>query len=211
MPVRLGALVPGWRFALPELGLTGLLLKANECRVVVRLDRPVETVEFTDRHGSHREFVRRRSHETNWSPGTMVVPLKHEEMEMSKKNGTPSPAKKLSQIDAALKVLAEQGTAMTCKQLVEAMSAKGYWTSPGGATPHATLYSAILREIQKKGPDARFAKAEKGFTLAGAAAAEKPAAETKQEPKPAKPEKPKADKATKPKTTKKTKPAPVSA
>ena len=208
MPVRLGSLVPGWRFAVPELGLSGLLLKANECRAVVRLDRPVETVEFTDPDGQRREFVRRRSHETCWSPGTMVVPLKREEMEMSKKNGTPGPAKKLSQIDAALKVLAEQSTAMTCKQMVEAMSSKGYWTSPGGATPHATLYSAILREIQKKGSEARFAKAEKGFTLAGTVVpVEKPAAE----PKPAKPEKSKADKPAKPKAAKKTKPAPVSA
>jgi hypothetical protein len=36
------------------------------------------------------------------------------------------------------------------------------WTSPGGKTPHATLYSAILREIQVKGDAARFVKAERG-------------------------------------------------
>ena len=137
---------------------------------------------------------------------------------MSKKNGTPGPAKKLSQIDAALKVLAEHGTAMTCKQMVEAMSAKCYWTSPGGATPHATLYSAILREIQKKGSEARFAKAEKGFTLAGAVgstvnttSASKPAADAKPEPKSAKAEKPRADKPAKPKAAKKSKSAPASA
>ena len=137
---------------------------------------------------------------------------------MSKKNGTPGPAKKLSQIDAALKVLAEHGTAMTCKQMVEAMSSKGYWTSPGGATPHATLYSAILREIQKKGSEARFAKAEKGFTLAGAVgstvnttSASKPAADAKPEPKSAKAEKPRADKPAKPKAAKKSKSAPASA
>jgi hypothetical protein len=47
------------------------------------------------------------------------------------------------------------------------MSAKGYWTSPGGQTPHATLYAAILREINVKGPEARFAKTDRGrFTLA---------------------------------------------
>jgi hypothetical protein len=28
---------------------------------------------------------------------------------------------------------------MTCKELIGAMAAKGYWTSPGGKTPEATL------------------------------------------------------------------------
>ena len=51
--------------------------------------------------------------------------------------------------------------------MVEKMSAKGYWKSPGGKTPHATLYSAILREIQKKGKESRFQKVERGkFALA---------------------------------------------
>ena len=77
---------------------------------------------------------------------------------------------KLSQLDAAVKVLAEAGTPMTTKAMIEAMAAKGFWTSPGGATPHATLYSAILRELQKKGADARFVKVDRGqFTLNAAA------------------------------------------
>jgi hypothetical protein len=54
------------------------------------------------------------------------------------------------------------------------MAQKGYWTSPGGKTPHATLYSAILREIGTKGDEARFQKVERGgFAIAG-----KPAAST---------------------------------
>lgn len=55
------------------------------------------------------------------------------------------PAKKLSQIDAAVAVLSSDP--MNCKAMVEAMTAKGLWSSPGGKTPDATLYSAILREI----------------------------------------------------------------
>ena len=82
---------------------------------------------------------------------------------------TPKPAKlngKLSQLDAAVKVLAESGQPMTTKAMIEAMATKGYWTSPGGATPHATLYSAILRELQKKGAESRFTKVDRGqFTL----------------------------------------------
>ncbi len=73
---------------------------------------------------------------------------------------------KLSQLDAAVKVLGEAGTPMTTKAMIEAMATKSYWTSPGGATPAQTLYSAILREMQKKGAEARFVKVDRGqFTL----------------------------------------------
>ncbi|MCA9221102.1 MAG: winged helix-turn-helix domain-containing protein, partial [Planctomycetales bacterium] len=70
--------------------------------------------------------------------------------------------KKLSAIDAAAKVLTDTKQAMNAKELIEAMAAKKLWTSPGGKTPHATLYSAILREINTKGNDARFKKTERG-------------------------------------------------
>ena len=75
---------------------------------------------------------------------------------------TEQKEKKMSALDAAARVLAEAGQAMTCKELVEVMAAKGYWTSPGGLTPDATLYSAILRELSVKGADARFQKTERG-------------------------------------------------
>ncbi|MEQ8790103.1 MAG: winged helix-turn-helix domain-containing protein [Pirellulaceae bacterium] len=71
-------------------------------------------------------------------------------------------AKKLSAIDAAAKVLATAKEPMNCKELIETLAAKKLWTSPGGKTPHATLYSAILREISTKGKDARFKKTERG-------------------------------------------------
>src|SRR5262249_41703898 len=53
--------------------------------------------------------------------------------------------KKLSALDAAAKVLAETGKAMNCKELIDAMAAAGYWSSPKGKTPRATLYSASSR------------------------------------------------------------------
>jgi hypothetical protein len=74
-------------------------------------------------------------------------------------NGPPA---KLSAIDAAAKVLGETGQPMNCQELIGAMAAKGYWTSPRGKTPSATLYSAILRELQTKGDTARFVKAARG-------------------------------------------------
>jgi hypothetical protein len=58
--------------------------------------------------------------------------------------------------------LGETGQAMNCPELIEAMKAKGYWTSPAGKTPAATLYAAIAREIKLKADQARFQKAEPG-------------------------------------------------
>jgi hypothetical protein len=73
----------------------------------------------------------------------------------------PKP-KKVSCLDAAARVLAETGQPMTCQELIDAMASKGYWTTPGGKTPAATLYSAILRELATKRADARFVKTERG-------------------------------------------------
>ncbi len=77
----------------------------------------------------------------------------------AKKNPKP---KKTSALDAAAKVLGEAGQPMTCMEMIEVMSKKGLWTSPNGATPQATLYSAMLREIKTKGKEARFQKTERG-------------------------------------------------
>jgi hypothetical protein len=51
---------------------------------------------------------------------------------------------------------------MSCQELIGAMAGKGYWTSPGGKTPAATLYSAMSREIATKGDQARFTKTGRG-------------------------------------------------
>ena len=74
--------------------------------------------------------------------------------------------KKMSAIDAAAKLLASSSEPMNCKALIDAMAKKGLWTSPGGKTPHTTLYSAILREIATKGKEARFKKTERGHFAA---------------------------------------------
>ncbi len=70
--------------------------------------------------------------------------------------------KRVSAIDAAAQVLAEAAEPLNAKQLIDAIVAQGLWSSPAGKTPHATLYSAILREIKAKGPGARFTKTERG-------------------------------------------------
>jgi hypothetical protein len=71
-------------------------------------------------------------------------------------------AKKPSALYAAFRVLQEGGQPMTCPEMIEAMATKGYWTSPSGKTPAATLYSAILRETETKGDASRFVKTERG-------------------------------------------------
>ena len=79
----------------------------------------------------------------------------------------PIAAGKLSALDAAAKVLGEVGQALNCQQLIEAMATKGYWTSPAGRTPAATLYASISKEVATKGAAARFVKVARGqFALA---------------------------------------------
>jgi hypothetical protein len=87
-----------------------------------------------------------------------------------RKASTEPKEKKASALDAAARVLAEEGRPLTCQELIDAMAARGYWSSPNGKTPAATLYSALQRELQTKGATARFRKAERGkFALAGTA------------------------------------------
>jgi hypothetical protein len=71
-------------------------------------------------------------------------------------------AKKVGALDAAAQVLAASKEPMNCKEMIEAMAKQALWTSPGGKTPHATLYSAIIREIALKGKESRFVKTERG-------------------------------------------------
>jgi hypothetical protein len=77
-------------------------------------------------------------------------------------------AKRVSAIDAAAQVLAGTKEPMNCLALVEAMASQGLWESPGGKTPSATLYSAIIREIATKGTESRFVKKDRGMFAANA-------------------------------------------
>jgi hypothetical protein len=74
---------------------------------------------------------------------------------------TPKADGQMSGLDAAARVLEEAGQPMNAKAMVETMLAKGYWTTKG-ATPASTIYAAIIREIAKKGGEARFRKTAKG-------------------------------------------------
>ncbi len=88
-----------------------------------------------------------------WAPSEIPNPPVSAEPETTpakpaKKRTKRSPsaepkAAKLSALDAAAKVLAEHGQPMGCQELIGAMAVKGYWSSPGGKTPAATLYTAV--------------------------------------------------------------------
>jgi len=83
--------------------------------------------------------------------------------------------KRLSAIDAAAKVLKKAGKPMHSREMIAAMAEQGLWSSPNGKTPAATLYSAMLREIQKSLDSggqtiSRFRKVERGQFAFNAAA-----------------------------------------
>jgi hypothetical protein len=72
------------------------------------------------------------------------------------------PVQKLSALAAAARVLAETRKPMSCPELIAAMADHGYWTSPTGKTPAATLSAALQREIVVKKDQARFQKTGPG-------------------------------------------------
>ena len=71
---------------------------------------------------------------------------------------------RLSGLDLAAKVLAESKEPLQAKAIAERAIAAGWKTN--GKTPHATLYAAMIREIAKKGKDARFIKTDRGLFAA---------------------------------------------
>jgi len=79
----------------------------------------------------------------------------------------PAKAKKASGLDAAAQVLKDAKQPMRCRDIVQTMLDKGMWTT-SGKTPHATIYAAILREIQTKGEKARFKKTDRGLFTSNA-------------------------------------------
>jgi hypothetical protein len=77
------------------------------------------------------------------------------------KSGGEKPKARTGILDAAAQILAKAKEPMGCKDIVEQAIAKKLW-STSGKTPSATLYAAIIREISKKGKDARFEKVDRG-------------------------------------------------
>jgi len=109
----------------------------------------------------------RRTRVTEAATASAAEAAQTAEAKPAKKARTKKPAaepkpKRVSAIDAAAEVLKDAPAPMRAKELIEAMAARGLWTSPNGKTPEATLYAAMLREITTKGDAARFRKVERG-------------------------------------------------
>jgi len=94
---------------------------------------------------SGREFKVRAIERVEKGP---VIPLEDE---------TPNPApesnrvgKKLSLLEAAVRILRESPTPMSCKEIVVGVVAAGFWIPTAAKTPEQSLYSAVFREINGK-------------------------------------------------------------
>ena len=75
--------------------------------------------------------------------------------------------KRIGALSAAVRVLTESGKPLRSGELIDLMAERGYWSSPNGRTPAATLYAAMIREIKNKGKEARFRQVGPGqFALA---------------------------------------------
>ncbi len=84
-----------------------------------------------------------------------------------------APSRRLIALDAAARVLSElspkaAAEGLTAAALVERMAAARLWSSPGGKTPAATLYAAMIRDIAAKKGASRFQRIGKGLFGPGA-------------------------------------------
>lgn len=82
---------------------------------------------------------------------------------------TPAPDKPVASstpqmtcLDAAHAVLTRLNKPMRTKDIMEQMVDRELWVSPGGSTPDATLTSAIIRDIAKRGEASRFKRVDRG-------------------------------------------------
>jgi len=78
------------------------------------------------------------------------------------KTSSAAKPKRVSALDAAAQVLKAAGKPMRSGELIQMMSDKGLWKSPGGKTPEATLYAAMMREARDKKAESRFKKIDRG-------------------------------------------------
>ena len=69
---------------------------------------------------------------------------------------------KMSGVEAAYKVLSESDKPMNARQICEMALDLGYW-EPQGSTPEASISTAIIIEMRKRGDNARFERVGRGL------------------------------------------------
>ena len=126
--------------------------------------------------GSDREFIVTRIERVIAEPGTGITdteippeaaPATEPETEVDTPNPAPesggSPEKKLSLLNAAIKVLKECEAPLNTKEIIAKVIASDLWTPNGAKTPEQSLYSAFFREIkEKETPRVRRSAARRG-------------------------------------------------
>ena len=119
-------------------------------------------------HKADQENARARDERDASADGMTASERAMAESEKDKSAAKPRKKREgMSCLDAAAQVLATAKEPLNTKAMIELMEQDGLWHSDA-ATPHATLYSAILREINTKGDEARFKKVERGRFAANA-------------------------------------------
>ncbi|MFN5661237.1 MAG: HTH domain-containing protein, partial [Planctomyces sp.] len=160
-----GDLVGGWDFVVL------LSARAEGAAKTDRL-RKAALAEINDRLAGGKQDHEVPTAKEVANNATVEASAKGKKTRAPKTQKAPKPAKepkakRVSALDAAAQVLAASDVPMRAKEMIVAMEAKKLWTSPGGKTPEATLYAAIIREIAAKGTAARFKKHERGVFVAG--------------------------------------------
>ena len=80
--------------------------------------------------------------------------------------GSTSMTSRMTCLDAAHAVLTRLNKPMRIREIMEQMVDRELWLSPGGSTPDATLTSAIIRDIAKRGDASRFKRVNRGYYAA---------------------------------------------
>lgn len=139
--------------------------KVTNKKVTVRIDAENSSGGWDATNLATNKKVRIKTAARLQGPARAATPAAGEPKRVLKKKAKTEAAaggqKKLSCVKAALQVLETAGEPMNSQEMITAMVEQNLWESPGGKTPHATLYSAILRDL-KRGDESRFVKTERG-------------------------------------------------
>ncbi|XZE55795.1 winged helix-turn-helix domain-containing protein [Planctomycetaceae bacterium SH139] len=138
--------------------------KVTNKKVTVRIDAENSSGGWDATNLATNKKVRIKTAARLQGPSRATTPAGETKRVLKKKTKTETAAggeKKLSCVKAALQVLETAGEPMNSQEMISAMVEQNLWESPGGKTPHATLYSAILRDL-KRGDESRFVKTERG-------------------------------------------------
>jgi len=113
----------------------------------------------------HKAPAEQKAEQTGHAPRSELAAEESDKLAKARKDkkAAADKPKRVSALNAAAEVLKASDAPMRAKELIEAMAARGLWSSPNGKTPEATLYAAIIREIATKGDAARFRKTERGL------------------------------------------------